>query len=117
MIELLEKINIGKLLKYGLYMLLSLIAQEMVLGQFRVFGVAPLILPACAVAMGMFGFMAGVTVLLWRLCGMECVGVSYLYPLTDGERHGLLRGLLHFPISMNAHRSPALCGEEQRRQA
>ena len=31
--------------------------------------------------------------------------------------YGLLRGLLHFPISMNAHRSPALCGEEQRRQA
>ena len=75
------------------------------------------LLVLCAVAMGMFGFMAGVTVLLWRLCGMECVGVSYLYPLTDGERHGLLRGLLHFPISMNAHRSPALCGEEQRRQA
>ena len=54
MIELLDKINIGKVLRYGLFMLLSLIAQEMVLGQFRVFGVAPLILPACAVAMGMF---------------------------------------------------------------
>lgn len=54
MIELLEKINIRKGMRYALYMLLSLIAQEMVLGQFRVAGVAPMILPAVAVAMGMF---------------------------------------------------------------
>lgn len=54
MIELLEKINVRKILQYLLYMLLALLAQEMVLGQFRFWGVAPLILPAVAVAMGMF---------------------------------------------------------------
>lgn len=54
MVELLEKINIRKILQYLLYMLLALIAQEMVLGQFRLFGVAPMVLPAVAVAMGMF---------------------------------------------------------------
>lgn len=52
--EFLHKINFRSFGRYALYMLLSLIAQEMVLGQFRVMGVAPMLLPAVAVAMGMF---------------------------------------------------------------
>ena len=52
--ELFENIDFGKILKYLLYMLLSLIAQTMVLGQIRIAGVAPMVLPAVAVAVGMF---------------------------------------------------------------
>ena len=52
--EIFENINFGKLLKYALYMFLSLLAQTMVLGQIRILGVAPLVLPAMAVAVGMF---------------------------------------------------------------
>ncbi len=40
----------------------------------------------CALALGIYGVMAGFLLLLWRLCGMENQGVSYLYPLCDGER-------------------------------
>ena len=52
--ELFENINFSKILKYLLFMLLSLIAQTMVLGQIRIAGVAPMVLPAVAVAVGMF---------------------------------------------------------------
>lgn len=52
--ELFERINFRKILKYLLYMFLALVAQTMVLGQIRVMGVAPMLLPAVAVAVGMF---------------------------------------------------------------
>jgi len=52
--DFLEKINIRKLLRYLLFMFLSLAAQSMVIGQIRIMGVAPMVLPAVAVAMGMF---------------------------------------------------------------
>lgn len=54
MSDFLEKFDLGKLLKYLLYMMLSLMAQNMIVGQIRIAGVAPMILPAVAVAMGMF---------------------------------------------------------------
>ena len=40
----------------------------------------------CALALGLYGVMAGFLLLLWRLCGMENQGVAYLYPLCDGKR-------------------------------
>lgn len=46
--------NIKRLLKYLLYMFLSLVAQNMLFTQIRPFGVCPLVLPAVAVAVGMF---------------------------------------------------------------
>lgn len=52
--DFIEKINIGKTLKYLLFMILSLAAQNMLIGQIRIAGVAPMVLPAVAVAMGMF---------------------------------------------------------------
>ena len=52
--ELLQKINIKRLLQYGLYMLLALILQNTVFTQIRPLGVCPLILPCLAVAVGMF---------------------------------------------------------------
>ncbi len=52
--ELFENVNVGKILKYLLFMFLSLTAQNMVLGQIRIFGVAAMVLPAVAVAVGMF---------------------------------------------------------------
>lgn len=52
--DFLETVNFRRILQYLLYMFLTLVAQTMVLGQIRLFGVAPLVLPAVAVAMGMF---------------------------------------------------------------
>lgn len=54
MLDFFEKINIKKLLKYLLFMLLSLLAQNTIFTQLRLFGVCPLLLPAVAVAVGMF---------------------------------------------------------------
>ena len=51
--ELFAKINVKRLLKYALYMFLSLVAQNMLFTQIRPFGVCPMVLPAVAVPVGM----------------------------------------------------------------
>lgn len=52
--EIIEKINFKKILQYWLFMFLSLIAQNMLFTQLRPLGVCPMVLPAVAVAVGMF---------------------------------------------------------------
>ena len=52
--ELMEKINVKRILQYWLFMFLSLMVQNMLFTQLRPFGVCPLVLPAVAVAVGMF---------------------------------------------------------------
>ena len=52
--DLLEKINLNKVLKYTVFMFLTLMAQNMVLSHIRPLGICPLILPAAAAAVGMF---------------------------------------------------------------
>ena len=49
-----EKLDLLKYLRYGLFVFLTLTAQNMLLGNFRIMGVAPLVLPAAAAALGMF---------------------------------------------------------------
>ncbi len=49
-----NRINFKRLLKFMLYLFLSLLAQNMVLNRVRILGVCPLVLPAVAVAVGMF---------------------------------------------------------------
>ena len=46
--------NVKRLLKYALYMFLALVCQNMLFTQIRPLGVCPLVLPAVAVAVGMF---------------------------------------------------------------
>lgn len=46
--------NIKRLLKYLLYMFLTLVAQNMLFTQIRPMGVAPMVLPCAVVAVGMF---------------------------------------------------------------
>ena len=52
--DILEKIDLNRVLKYLLFMFLALMAQNMVLSHIRPFGVRPMILPAVAAAVGMF---------------------------------------------------------------
>ena len=42
------------MLRYALFMLLTLMAQNMILSHFRLFGSCPMVLPAGAVAVGLF---------------------------------------------------------------
>lgn len=52
--EFLSRVNFARLLKYAIYMFLSLVAQNMLFTQIRPAGVCPMVLPAVAVAVGMF---------------------------------------------------------------
>ncbi len=52
--EVFSRINFGKLFRYAIYLLLSLILQNILLTQLRLAGVCPLIVPAVSVAVGMF---------------------------------------------------------------
>lgn len=52
--EFLSKIRVQRTLKYALYMFLALLTQNMLFTQLRIAGVCPMILPAVAVAVGMF---------------------------------------------------------------
>ena len=52
--EIFSKINVKRVLSYALYMFLALVAQNMLFTQFRLFGTCPMVLPAVAVAGGMF---------------------------------------------------------------
>ena len=52
--EFLPKINLNKLLRYGAYLIACLIFQNILFTKLRVLDVCPMVLPAVAVAMGMF---------------------------------------------------------------
>ena len=52
--DFLEKLDLTRLLRYALFMLLTLMFQNMVLSHIRPLGVCPLVLPAAAAAVGMF---------------------------------------------------------------
>ena len=52
--ELLSKINLNKLLRYGVYLIICLIFQNILFTKIRILDVCPLVLPAVAVGMGMF---------------------------------------------------------------
>ena len=49
-----EKINMRRVLRYALFLFLALLTQNMLFTQLRILGVCPMILPAVAVAAGMF---------------------------------------------------------------
>ena len=58
------------------------------------------LLALCSLALGLYGMMAGLMLLLWRLCDMESLGVAYMYPACDGERGSLLRVLFRPPLRL-----------------
>ena len=52
--ELLARFQGKRVLKYGVYMFLALLCQNMLFTQLRILGVCPMVLPAVAIAVGMF---------------------------------------------------------------
>ena len=52
--ELLDKVDLNKVVKYTIFLFLTLMAQNMVLSHIHPFGVRPMVLPAVAAAVGMF---------------------------------------------------------------
>ena len=61
-------------------------------------GVGRVALVLGAVVLGLYGVMAGLMLLLWRLCDTENLGVSYLSPLTDSRPGSLRRTFLRPPL-------------------
>ena len=51
---ILTRIDIKKILRFALYLFLALLGQNMLLNRLRILDVCPLVLPAVAVAVGMF---------------------------------------------------------------
>ena len=49
-----SRIRVRRVLKYALYLFLALLVQNMLFTQLRIAGVCPMILPAVAIAVGMF---------------------------------------------------------------
>ena len=52
--EIFSKFNIKRIAHFALFMFLSLMCQTMLFSKARIFGVYPMVLPAVAVAVGMF---------------------------------------------------------------
>ena len=52
--DYLEKIDLRKVVRYTLFMFLTLMAHNMVFSHIRLFGVKPMLLPSAAAAVGMF---------------------------------------------------------------
>lgn len=52
--DYLSRVKVRRVLKYALYLFLALLMQNMLFTQLRIAGVCPMILPAAAVAVGMF---------------------------------------------------------------
>lgn len=52
--EFFAQTDIKRILKYALYLFLTLVTQNMLLTQIRPLGICPLVLPAVAVSVGMF---------------------------------------------------------------
>lgn len=80
--ELFSHINIKRILKYALYMFLSLITQNMLFTQIRPAGVCPMVLPAVAVAVGMFegaSFGAGFSLIMGIFADMAFVENTILF--------------------------------------
>ena len=69
-----------------------------------------------AAALGLFGLMAALALLIWHLASLESFGAPYLSPLTDADGRGALRALLRRPNRCNRLRSPVIAGENRRRR-
>ena len=69
-----------------------------------------------SLAMGLFGIVAGSTLILYYLCTLESFGTAYLSPFSDAEGMETLRALLRFPLHRNKERPECLHPENVRNQ-
>jgi hypothetical protein len=69
-----------------------------------------------AIAAGMFGIAAALSMLLWHLCSLDSFGAAYLAPLTDGDARDWLRALLQPPPWRNLLRDRRLHTPDLRRR-
>ena len=69
-----------------------------------------------ALLAGMFGIMAGMSLLIYHLCTIESFHVAYMSPLSDGGTDSFTRSILRPPLWKSKHRDPALQTADRRNQ-
>ena len=75
-----------------------------------------LALVAAAAALGLYGVLAGLTIIIWYTAGLESFGEAYTAPFTGSDSGALARVLLKRPNRANKLRSAHLAGRDARRQ-
>ena len=73
-------------------------------------------LVAAAAAMGLYGVITGMVLLIWYTAGLESFGKAYTAPFTGSDAGALARVLLKRPNRANKFRSRHLAGWNRRRQ-
>ena len=74
-----------------------------------------LALVLCSMLAGLFGLMAGLTLLIWHLTTLESFGVAYTAPVTDSDQ-GFASVLLRRPLRRKKFRPGELGSRDRRRQ-
>lgn len=69
-----------------------------------------------AIALGMFGIMLTLALMVWHLCSLETFGVAYTEPLSEKGVWGSLSAFLQFPLWREKYRSTSLRTYDRRRQ-
>ena len=67
-------------------------------------------------ALGLYGLMTALALLIYHLSALESFGAPYLTPLTDADGRGALRALLSRPVRANRRRSGVIAGGNLRRR-
>lgn len=75
-----------------------------------------LVLVAAAAALGLYGVITGMALIIWYTAGLESFGKAYTAPFTGSDSGALARVLLKRPNSANKFRSRHLSGQNRRRQ-
>ena len=70
-----------------------------------------------AVALGLFGIVIGVILLVWHLSTLENLGVPYLWPLAGGNAREVSRAVLRWPVRSQKHRKRGFNVENARERA
>lgn len=75
-----------------------------------------IIMVLMAIALGMFGIMLTLALLVWHLCSLETFGVAYTEPLSEKGVWGSLSVFLQFPLWREKYRPTSLRTYDRRRQ-
>lgn len=75
-----------------------------------------ILLVLMAIALGMFGIMLSLALLVWHLCTLESFGISYTEPMSEKGLLRSFRAFLQFPLWRNKYRPDSLKTQDKRNQ-
>jgi spore germination protein KA len=75
-----------------------------------------LMMVGLAIALGMYGIMLALALLIWHLCSIESFGVSYMAPMSEEGFKGALGALIQPPLWHEKDRPARLRPRDTRRQ-